>query len=101
MANTKKTATWKPCDGEAHSNGHIDNCGACAPRWGAIPTCPECGTRLAWSQSRKTGSCIGHGRFAIGETPTFARKSGGICAGCFAPVGTGHAKDCRFVEAVS
>lgn len=24
----------EPCDGEAHSNPHIDNCGACAPRWG-------------------------------------------------------------------
>jgi hypothetical protein len=23
-----------PCEGEAHSNPHIDHCGACAPRWG-------------------------------------------------------------------
>jgi hypothetical protein len=22
------------CDGEAHRNPHIDNCGMCAPRWG-------------------------------------------------------------------
>jgi hypothetical protein len=22
------------CDGEAHSNGHIDFCGVCAPLWG-------------------------------------------------------------------
>lgn len=25
-----------PCDGEAHSNPHIDNCARCAPRWGWI-----------------------------------------------------------------
>lgn len=24
------------CDGEAHSNPHIDNCLRCAPRWGWI-----------------------------------------------------------------
>jgi hypothetical protein len=24
------------CDGEAHSNAHIDNCGRCAPRWGTM-----------------------------------------------------------------
>jgi len=24
----------QPCNGEAHSNPHIDNCGTCAPRWG-------------------------------------------------------------------
>lgn len=24
------------CDGAAHSNPHIDNCGECAPRWGAV-----------------------------------------------------------------
>lgn len=22
------------CTGEAHSNPYVDNCGACAPRWG-------------------------------------------------------------------
>ena len=25
-----------PCDGAAHSNAHIDNCGLCAPRWGWV-----------------------------------------------------------------
>lgn len=25
------------CDGEAHSNGYIDHCGSCAPRWGRRP----------------------------------------------------------------
>ncbi len=24
----------KRCDGEAHGNAHIDNCGTCMPRWG-------------------------------------------------------------------
>lgn len=22
------------CDGEAHTNGYIDHCGSCMPRWG-------------------------------------------------------------------
>jgi hypothetical protein len=25
-----------PCEGEAHSNAHIDNCLSCAPRWGYV-----------------------------------------------------------------
>lgn len=25
-----------PCNGEAHSNPHIDNCGVCMPRWGSV-----------------------------------------------------------------
>lgn len=24
------------CGGEAHSNPHIDSCGACSPRWGSV-----------------------------------------------------------------
>lgn len=28
----------KNCDGEAHSNAMIDDCHACAPRWGLIGT---------------------------------------------------------------
>lgn len=27
-----------PCDGEAHTNPHIDNCLRCAPRWGWVET---------------------------------------------------------------
>lgn len=26
----------QPCEGEAHSNAHIDNCMRCAPRWGFV-----------------------------------------------------------------
>lgn len=26
----------EPCDGESHSNAHIDNCSRCAPRWGFV-----------------------------------------------------------------
>lgn len=29
-------APLKKCPGEAHSNGYIDNCSLCAPRWGWI-----------------------------------------------------------------
>lgn len=25
-----------PCDGEAHSNPHIDHCSLCAPHWGVV-----------------------------------------------------------------
>ena len=25
-----------PCDGEAHSNGYIDNCSCCMPLWGWV-----------------------------------------------------------------
>ena len=31
-----KTGNLVPCDGEAHSNPFIDNCGVCAPRWGKV-----------------------------------------------------------------
>lgn len=33
--NAKIDAITYKCDGEAHSNPHIDNCGACAPLWGS------------------------------------------------------------------
>jgi hypothetical protein len=29
-------APLERCNGEAHSNPHIDNCGVCMPRWGVI-----------------------------------------------------------------
>lgn len=32
----KLTGRDVPCTGEAHSNAYIDNCGACAPRWGIV-----------------------------------------------------------------
>lgn len=27
---------WDSCDGEAHSNAYIDNCGSCLPNWGKV-----------------------------------------------------------------
>lgn len=27
---------FAPCQGEAHSNAHIDHCSLCAPRWGFV-----------------------------------------------------------------
>ena len=30
------------CQGNAHSNAHIDNCGLCAPRWGFTGPKVEC-----------------------------------------------------------
>jgi len=37
-AEYKRTKTGRliPCDGEAHRNAYIDNCGKCAPRWGEV-----------------------------------------------------------------
>lgn len=32
----EKTGRLIPCDGEAHRNPMIDNCGLCAPRWGQV-----------------------------------------------------------------
>ncbi len=26
----------RPCNGEAHSNPHVDNCGVCMPNWGWV-----------------------------------------------------------------
>lgn len=26
-----------PCNGQAHSNAHIDHCSLCAPQWGVRP----------------------------------------------------------------
>ena len=28
---------WVPCNGEAHSNPHIDHCMVCLPLWGRVP----------------------------------------------------------------
>ncbi len=33
------------CDGEAHSNPHIDHCMMCAPNWGRIAVCTVCPTQ--------------------------------------------------------
>jgi hypothetical protein len=41
-----KKAIWKKCNGEAHSNPHIDHCGVCMPYWGDYPVCPDCGRKL-------------------------------------------------------
>lgn len=34
-------AIWIKCNGEAHSNPYIDNCGSCMPFWGKFPICPS------------------------------------------------------------
>jgi hypothetical protein len=42
-----KQAIWIKCNGEAHTNPHIDHCAVCMPYWGEFPKCPYCGgTRL-------------------------------------------------------
>jgi hypothetical protein len=37
-----------PCTGEAHSNGHIDNCMICAPFWGRVPVPTHCTNLSEW-----------------------------------------------------
>jgi len=47
MAKTKREAIWKKCNGEAHSNFHIDHCMVCLPWWMWYPTCSQCGRKLS------------------------------------------------------
>lgn len=35
-ANILDPKNWEECNGEAHSNPYIDNCGGCAPNWGKV-----------------------------------------------------------------
>jgi len=47
---TKKAEQWHlvPCDGAAHSNAYIDNCGTCAPRWGFVCVPVSCADLSDW-----------------------------------------------------
>lgn len=36
IASTHKLEVPRKCEGEAHSNPFIDNCGCCMPRWGVV-----------------------------------------------------------------
>lgn len=67
----KRAAAWVKCNGEAHRNAYIDNCGVCMPFWGSYPVCPDCHNSLkrnARGLFGKTAECrFGHGRFAIDE----------------------------------
>lgn len=47
-------AIWVKCNGEAHSNPHIDHCGVCMPYWGEYPKCPYCGSTKLGNKSLKT-----------------------------------------------
>ena len=51
-----------PCNGEAHSNPYIDNCGMCAPHWGycEVPRdYQQCALCKGWyaSVNAETGRC--------------------------------------------
>jgi hypothetical protein len=59
-----KQAIWVKCNGEAHTNPHIDHCPVCAPHWGEYPTCPYCGStrlgnRAIRAKCRKCGKMVG------------------------------------------
>lgn len=47
------------CDGVAHSNAHIDNCGLCAPRWGWVEIPEAFATLDAYRASRCDCATIG------------------------------------------
>jgi hypothetical protein len=49
-----------PCDGHAHSNAHIDNCGRCAPRWGWLMVPADCGRPAGWALCDDI-NCATHG----------------------------------------
>jgi hypothetical protein len=36
LQNYYQVEPLRACDGAAHSNVHIDNCGVCMPRWGYV-----------------------------------------------------------------
>jgi hypothetical protein len=48
----KDKAIIKKCDGEAHGNPYIDNCGICMPFWEYYPLCPKDHAKL-----NETGYC--------------------------------------------
>lgn len=50
----KPLAIWIKCNGEAHTNPFIDNCGICMPYWEEYPTCPMCNRKIINS---RTGWC--------------------------------------------
>lgn len=50
------------CEGEAHSNIHIDNCGLCAPSWGHYYACPDCGQKLARGRRCVHPTCDSYNR---------------------------------------
>ncbi len=51
-------ASWAACAGEAHRNAHVDDCRSCAPFWGRIPCCPNCGIRLLVAKDQRSGRCV-------------------------------------------
>lgn len=98
-----KTAVWKRCTGEAHSNPHIDNCSVCSPFWARIACCPSCKASLRMAKSKDTGKCPNkHGSFTVDrDAPTLVETDktieqcpdcerpgssylNGYCDGCFA-----------------
>ncbi len=46
-------AIVEECHGEAHSNPFIDNCMVCAPQWGIILKCANCGEWLHYNRQAK------------------------------------------------
>lgn len=47
------------CNGEAHSNGYIDNCMLCAPRWGWLELPKEYKTLEAYQDAYHDGKKVG------------------------------------------
>lgn len=58
-----KNAIWRKCNGEAHSNPHIDHCGVCMPWWGEYPLCPYCGTSPRRNSGGEKARCRGCGKY--------------------------------------
>lgn len=45
------------CQGDAHSNPHIDHCTQCAPLWGQIPHCSNCDSKRPMKVTKKYYIC--------------------------------------------
>lgn len=53
-----RAALWIDCEGDAHSNPHIDHCTVCLPFWEHYPACPACGFKLHVGPRRVRGRCL-------------------------------------------
>lgn len=58
---SRRTAAYQRCEGEAHSNAHIDNCMQCAPHWGYWYACPSCTMKLDGKNSCRNPDCLSVG----------------------------------------
>lgn len=66
LKHRTRFAVHERCEGEAHSNAYIDNCGLCAPYWGYYYACPDCTGKLDEKGVCRNPDCLSGGeRFTL------------------------------------